>query len=39
MAGDHGHGESNIKVGLIGLAAGLAWIAIVATFAYNLAAH
>jgi hypothetical protein len=39
MASDHGHGKSDLKVGLLGLSVGLVWIALVATFAYNLAAH
>ena len=39
MASNHGHGKSDLKIGLVGLFAGAAWIAIVAVFAYNLAAH
>jgi hypothetical protein len=33
----HEHGKSDLKVGLLGLSAGLVWVAIVGTFAYFLA--
>jgi hypothetical protein len=33
----HEHGKSDLKVGLLGLSAGLVWIAIVGTLAYFLA--
>jgi hypothetical protein len=35
----HVEEQSNLKVGLLGAGIGLVWILIVATIAYNLAAH
>lgn len=39
MATHNEHGRSDLKVGLLGLSAGLVWIVIVGAFAYWLAAH
>lgn len=39
MADMHKHEESNLKIGLIGFATALVFIAVVMAFSYWLAAH